>query len=71
LKSQDRDPCRGGSFAEVPVTARRHAGAPSRSVHRTLTLEELGHMIDDAGGTFTMGYTALVVTATRTDTHRG
>jgi SAM-dependent methyltransferase len=34
-------------------------------------LEELGHLIDDAGGTFTMGYTALVVTATRTDTHRG
>ena len=47
-------------------------GGHSRIPLETLgeLLEELGHLIDDAGGTFTMGYTALVVTATRTDTHR-
>lgn len=32
-------------------------------------LASMGHRIDAAGGSFTMGYTTVVVTATRTDAH--
>jgi SAM-dependent methyltransferase len=44
-------------------------GGHSRIPPEKLTelLGGIGHVIDEAGGTFTMGYTALVVTATRAD----
>lgn len=44
-------------------------GGHSRIPPEKLTelLEDIGHLIDDAGGAITMDYTALVVTATRTD----
>lgn len=47
-------------------------GGHSRIPQGTLTdlLHGIGHVIEAAGGSFTMGYNALVVTATRTEVGR-
>jgi hypothetical protein len=50
----------------VPTFGGHHQIPPDKLVE---LLDGLGVVIEAAGGSFTMGYDALVITATRTETH--